>query len=52
MGESKLKQAQHEEMLMSCTGVQTMAGRGKCAGRRKAQRRRWGNWPTSLNFSI
>ena len=27
MGESKLKRAKREEMLMSCTGVQTMAGR-------------------------
>ena len=27
MGESKLKLARREEMLLSCAGVQTMAGR-------------------------
>ena len=27
MGESKLKLAKREEMLMLCAGVQTMAGR-------------------------
>jgi len=27
MGESKLKQAKQEETLMTCAGVQTMAGR-------------------------
>ena len=27
MGESKLKKAKHEEMLMTCAGVQTVAGR-------------------------
>jgi hypothetical protein len=27
MGELKLKRAKREEMLMSCAGVQTMAGR-------------------------
>ena len=29
MGESKLKLAKREEMLLSCAGVQTMAGRVK-----------------------
>ncbi len=27
MGESKLKRSKREEMLLSCAGVQTMAGR-------------------------
>lgn len=27
MGESKLKQLKRKEMLLSCTGVQTIAGR-------------------------
>jgi hypothetical protein len=27
MGESKLRRAKHEEMLLSCAGVQTAGGR-------------------------
>ncbi len=66
MGESKLKQKLQDETLMTCTGVQTVAGRVQVecrssagrvqvecryAGRVKVHPRRWGNWLTLSNLS-
>lgn len=51
MGESKKKLAKREEMLLSCAGVQTMAGRVQVRWDTESAPRQWDNWLISSNFS-
>jgi hypothetical protein len=50
MGQSKLKLAKSQEMLMSCTGVQTARRQGASSvEERERGDAEWGSWQTLLN---